>query len=244
MQKRYLSLVAISALMAFSPQALAAGGMTQVLPVSSEAEVMIEDSLKSGSGGGGLVENAILDYGYQNISLSVSLESQATPDSVYLSADYSISGVSSRDNAMDQLKTKFSEIKNTLKLYGEVQQTSLSVYESYGYGDSSTSSYTGYLNVRVDLKNVRELKEVQEILTSKGFNYWANLTLNEESKIELQLEMASQLRSLISKKKSVYETVIGAILTKVTSFYMDTYLDAYTYNPETNMATATTSIQI
>lgn len=184
---------------------------------------------------------------YSNVSFNVSVKSMAKASYVAVTGDYSLDRLTDQKDGLKKLKEKFAEAKQQLSPYGKVTRNSQSIY-AYTETDYQTGKlityYNGYIGVRVDLTDATNVEEVQEIMLDLGFNTWIDAQLSEEDRIDLELEVADQLKSLIEKKKKVYQKILGITLKKSTGLYISSWIDGYLLDPETGMAPVTVSADI
>lgn len=201
------------------------------------------------AGGGGF---APMDISYSNISFNVSVKASAKASYVAITGDYALDRQTDRQGGIQKLKETFLNAKQQLKPYGKVTRNSQNIYAytDYAYTEPTseesvpTTYYNGNLGIRVDLNNTADIERVQEIMLDLGFNAWVDAQLAEEDKINLELEVADQLKALIDKKKNVYKKILGMDLKKSTSLYINSWMDGYFLDIETGMAPVTVSADV
>ena len=217
--------------------------------ISTISEVNIEEVTIEG--GGMESSTGYYDPGYygNNISFSLYLNSSATPQKISLSGDYSVNAGESREAVMKELKSALSQAQKSLGQYGKVTMTGMSAYENYAYEmdgvtPSEDTTYNGYLSVTLDLTNPANIEGAKNALTSMNFNYWVNATLDEEDKIDIEDSLATKINTLIAKKKSVYEKILGSDLGRATSLYVDTWADGTQYDPATGKVPVSVTVTV
>lgn len=247
----YKKLLAVSlGLGLFMTNAVSAFAMevSETETVDTTTGTVVEETIEEAVQKGGGMAESYYDPYYSNISFSIYLTSTATPSKINLSGDYSVAGAESREAAMKDLKAALSQAQKSLSAYGKVTMLSMNAYEDYVYdsmGNSSTGgTYSGYLSIRLELSNLGSLEMAKNALTSLNFSYWVDATLDEEQKIDIESSLSAKLSSLIGKKKSVYEKIIGEKLGKISSLYIDTWADGSMYNSETGLVPVTVTATV
>lgn len=185
---------------------------------------------------------------YSNVSFNVSVKTTAKASYVAVTGDFSLDRMTDQKGGIQKLKEKFAEVKQNLSPYGKVTRNSQSIY-TYMDTDYQTGKfvtyYNGYLGVRVDLTDASKVDEVQEAMLDLGFsNNWIEAQLSEDDRINLELEVADQLKALIEKKKKVYQRILGVTLKKSTGLYINSWIDGYLLDPETGTAPVTVSADV
>lgn len=211
--KRVLSaMVTIGLFLSISPAVFAAGETIDAKPVES-----------------------YIPY-YSPISFTIALPSRINVGKIFISADYYVGGLSSRENVSAKLTSKYDSVKNALSNYGKVSRTYMNIYEDYydpTLYSGKSKTYSGSVNVFVSLNNVKDYQVAYDKLVSLEFNSYPNVEIDEEEKIDLEASLADRINKLIQKKKSVYEKVLGRTLGEITSLYFDTWPDTNYFDPET-----------
>lgn len=220
--------------------------LVKLFPVAVLTAMMIPTAF---AGGG---DFAYADSSYSNVSFNVSVKSSAKASYIAITGDYSLDKQPDRQTGIQKLKETFLTAKQQLKPYGKVTRTARNIYaySDYAYTEPAgeegelTTYYSGNLGIRVDLNNAADAETVQEIMLDLGFNAWVEAQLAEEDKINLELEVADQLKALIEKKKNVYKKILGVDLKKSTSLYINSWIDGYLLDSETGMAPVTISADV
>lgn len=199
----------------------------------SVEEAIVEDvAVVDGYGGGGMY------YGGNGFYFNVVAKAFATPESLIFYGDYSASSyndpsLNTRKKMLAHLNSVFSKLNKKLNGLGTLTQTGSSVYSSYM--SETESSFDGYLSVRFDLTSVGNFSTVKSIFSDLAVNYWLDAVVSEEDKIDAEASVATTLKSLINKKKSVYEAILDYSLTKIVSLNVYSWPDASLYNAETGL---------
>ncbi len=195
-------------------------------------ELLAEDVIA----GGDMYYESMYYPGMGGFTLNVSLKAEAEADDVILYADYYYSGTefATREEVIEHLTAMAEEVKERLAGSADVVQNGLNVY-SYSYYEEEAAQYEGYLNLMVDMQDLNDLAEVKEVLSARGFNYWMDVVVSEEAKIDAEFAIAAELKALIDKKRTVYETILGYALTNITGLSVYSWPDSMLYNPETGM---------
>lgn len=243
--------VSLFCLMLFLIQSgLAFAGTTEEKATTEENTVIEEDTAIEeittvdetivdgyGEGGGGMYYG-----GYNGFYFSISTKSYANPETIVLYGDYYPSSyndksLNTRKAMLAHLNSVYSTLNEELNVFGTLTQTGINVYNSYM--SETESSFDGYLSVRLDLTDLKSLPTVKSIFSELSVNYWLDAIVAEEDKINAEALVAEKLKTLIDKKKSVYEIILGYTLTKIISLNVYSWPDASFYNSETGLVPLT-----
>lgn len=207
----------------------------------------VTEAIETKVAGGGMTMDYIMPPYDPGVSFSVSITSTAKPSLVNLYGDQSVDGMETREQAIEKMNQDFQSLKSALSNYAKVTRTSISAYPGYNYdtyGNQTKSTYTGYQNVRVELKSANDLETVRTMMTDAGFNSWVDAQLSDDTKISLEYSLAEQISKLLEKKRAVYEKILQYSLGKISSLYVDTWADGSTYDVATGTLTTTTNVSV
>lgn len=171
-------------------------------------------------------------YGSQGVAVNVEVREKYVPKGkVNVTANYYVNGVKSAEEARKQLEKKYTETKSVMVKYGKVRKNYISTYSDGAYGNAS---FSGSMDVVLEMASVQNYTNVQDGFSDLGFsNPYINTVIDQEEAILIEERNAMKLRDLIAKKKSVYETILGYKLGKVTSLNVSTWLDTYNFDAAT-----------
>ncbi|MFA5948295.1 MAG: hypothetical protein WC806_05010 [Candidatus Gracilibacteria bacterium] len=193
-----------------------------------------------------MADPSVMPY-YAPISFTVGVSSKIKASKVFISADYNVNTLDSREAISVKLGTKYNEVKAAFSKYGKVTRSYISIYEDYvdPYATSIKSkTYSGSLSIRVDLTNISNYQTVQDELIAIELNAYPNVEINEEDKIDLESSLADKINALIKKKKKTYEKILEKSLGKITNLYLDTWPDPNDFDPETGMVKVTVNATV
>lgn len=173
-------------------------------------------------------------YGNQGVSVNVEVREKYVPTGkMSVNGSFSVYGLKTAEAAQQALEKKFTEAKSALAQYGKMRKNYLSTYQDGGY-DQVKSSFSGSLEVILDMKSGQNYGVVKDKFSDLGAsNSYVNSVIDPEEAILIEEKNAKKLKSLIEKKRGVYETILGYKLGKITSLNISTWLDTYNFDEET-----------
>lgn len=166
------------------------------------------------------------DYGggyYGQTYINVSTTMMAEVEQVSLTANFTEYGYESRTEANNALQAKYDSIKQSLQGYGKVTRTGMYVYESW----EKEGSYEGNLSIRVTLTNMGDYEKVDSILYRSGFSSWLELKVDEETLLNLEVAAGDQLKSMLERKESLYEKILGYELETIKGLSLYSWVNSY-----------------
>ncbi len=260
MTKKLRLLVLIFALMVMAvPQVFAADNAVTIDQYWQDSN--IDDKLSSAiyntyaenqllqAGGCGCMMNTEPYYN-STFYVSVDMTGKVAIDTLTIESSYYGSSYESDSEAKADLQSKYDTISDLVSEYGTVKLNWRNVYPQTFYEwneDTQTNeeknSYSGDLSVTITLKTPSDVVSVEEILGENGFSYWRNVIASPEAILNAQIKMADDIKSMLDKKKALYEEILDKDLTEILSLDIWTgWVDSYTFDPETGKANFTFTV--
>ncbi len=243
--------------------AMAAGSVILMGPATtfaatadiSEEEVKeaLDESLNmpiiDGMGGGYMPS----PYQQGGVMVDASITKEVTPDYVAINAYCDIGKKATREQAREAAKKAdaqayeaftYAEIKAAVGTDGRVRKMGgISVYPYYNPTGEESGSFTSNLSVFVRFVNMSAVQRVTTVIEDKGCSVNWDVRLVDMQSFELSV--LDDLSTRLNKRKAVFEKLLGKKLTTITSASLSTWVDGYSsYDPETNKADATTTLNI
>lgn len=241
MLKKYAFLmVAIVTMFGLMPFASANSNGITINEFKQELSLDKQISTAIVSGGGYGMENVMMNESIGNyVSISFSLTTEAVAGLISIDGTYSTTG-ETREEVYASLNDMYKTIKSKLEPYGKVRKGYMNVwdggcimYKDDGTCDSST--FSGDLQINITLNDSTDLTTVEEILNNNSFsNYWINVEVDEEAKIDAEVALIDKIKKLLGKKIDLYEKLLDQDFVSISSLSIDAWPDGYKYDADTN----------
>lgn len=242
------SIVTGSVMLAGPATSLAASADIELSDVSEEELIeMLEQpampqSALDGRGGGGY--GIMAPYYGGGVQVDASVTKEVTPDFVAINAYCSSGRVDSREEARDILDQIYQDIRAAVGSDGRVRKMgSMPVYPVYGQNGEETGSFTADMSLLIRIVDVSAAQRISDAVEDKTCSVnWDVRLLDTQS---FEMSVLDELSERLSKRKTVFETLLGKKLNTVIGATLSTWVDGYgTYDPETNKVDGTTTLSI
>lgn len=238
-----------------SPVAVVAAGANAALKedvlnsiekTQTEPAVAVPSPDRMQSGGGGTMDSKSLIYPGPyggGITVDASITKEVKPDFVAINAYCDSGKKTTREEARTALQKVFLAIKATAGKDAKVRRASVGVSPYYDPSGGPTEGFMSSMNVLVRLVNVSAAQKLSDAIEDLGCSVNWDVRLQDPQDYELSI--VDTLLSKLETRKKVFEKLLGKKLTKVSGASLYTWLDGYSsYDPETNMAEATTTLSV
>lgn len=176
------------------------------------------------------------------VTVDVTYTTDVTPDFIGMNAYCDSGAQPSREAARTLLDASYSRIKQSVGSDGKVRKSgSISVSPFYD-NTGKSSEFSGTLSIFIRLMNIKAAQRIADAVERE------NCTVNWDARLldtqSHELSILNILLTRLEKRKKIFEKLLHKRLSNVIGVTLNTWVDGWNYDTDTNRADANTTLSV